>query len=179
LIAGKLTWINSRTGQETGSIGYEANLRDHEAPWIRLSYTVAGNVQDYRVTLESTPCRFGGLRWWWLCPRTSHRSAKLFLPPGCTMFLSRRAYRMSYGSERGGPVDRSHARQARLRAKLGADYRVFMEFAPPRPKGMHHRTYERICDDLDAAILRHEAIFALGAARIAARLETVNARQRG
>src|SRR3954449_12738920 len=26
--------------------------------------------QSYMVFLTTTPCRFGGRRWWWLCPHT-------------------------------------------------------------------------------------------------------------
>ena len=168
-VASAWTWTNTRTGGARATIAYEANLVDQNAAWVRLHYTVSGKPEDYRVWLRRVPCRFGGYRWWWQCPRTGQNSAKLYLPPGGTMFLSRRAYRMAYLSERGGPVDRSHRRQARLYAKLGKQYVLFDECPPNRPKGMHRRTYERLEAEAMAAIDRHNVIFMAGAARIMAK----------
>src|SRR3712207_754765 len=34
--------------------------------------------RDQRVRLEAGPCRFGGVRWWWICPATGRRAAKLY-----------------------------------------------------------------------------------------------------
>ena len=85
------------------------------------------------------------------------------------MFLSRRAYRMAYISERGGPIDRSHRRQARLYAKLGKEYVLFDQCPPRRPKGMHRSTYERLEAQTIRAINRHDTIFMAGAMRIMAK----------
>jgi hypothetical protein len=166
--AGSWTWTSTRTGETRGTISYEANLCDLNAAWVRLHYSVGDKPQDYRVWLRRVPCRFGGYRWWWQCPRTGRDSAKLYLPPGGTMFLSRRAYRMAYISERGGPVDRSHRRQARLYAKLGKQYVLFDQCPPRRPKGMHRRTYERLQAETMQAIYRHDVIFMAGAMRFIA-----------
>jgi hypothetical protein len=175
-VTSNISWSNARTGKEQASIGLQANLYDLHAAWVRLHYSVGDKPQDYRVWLRRVPCRLGGFRWWWQCPRTGHDSAKLYLPPGGTMFLSRRAYRMAYISERGGPIDRSHRRQARLYAKLGEDYVLFNECPPNRPKGMHQKTFERLEAETMQAIDRHDAIFMAGAARIMARDPTMRGR---
>jgi hypothetical protein len=41
-------------------------------PWLRLSTTfkATGFAVDYRVCLTTTRPRFGGLRWWFVCPLT-------------------------------------------------------------------------------------------------------------
>jgi hypothetical protein len=167
--SGSIVWSIAATGNKQATIGYEAHMADPAGAYVRLHYTVNGAAQDYRVGLRRAPCRLGGFRWWWQCPQTGCDAAKLYLPPGATVFASRRAYRMAYISERGGAIDRSHRRQARLYAKLGKDYVVFDECPPLRPKGMHRRTYERLEAQIMQAVDRHEHIFTLGALRFLAR----------
>ncbi len=106
---------------------------------------------DYTVRLVARPCRYGGRRWFFLCPQTRRRCARLFLPNGGHRFLSRHAYRLGYQSQRGTALDLCHARMARLYRKLGADYDGPLDDEPPRPKGMRRATYERLLDELDAA----------------------------
>jgi hypothetical protein len=45
--------------------------------------------QHYPVSMVTTPCLFGGSRWWWVCPATGRRVGKLYLPNGGARFLSR------------------------------------------------------------------------------------------
>ncbi len=47
---------------------------------------------EQRVRLEAEPCRFGGVRWWWVCPARGRRAAKLYLPVGGSRFLSLQAH---------------------------------------------------------------------------------------
>ena len=164
--ASSIVWTYTATGKECASIGYEADLLDLDHAFVRFRYSANGTPMDYRVWLRRTPCRFGGFRWWWICPRTGHPATKLYLPPGAKTFASRRAYRMAYRSERGGPMDRSHTRQARIFEKLGGEYRFFEDPPPDRPKGMHHRTYERLLAELRGAEQRHDAIYAIGVLRL-------------
>jgi Response regulator receiver domain len=44
---------------------------------------------DSWIELATTPQPFGGRRWWFVCPRTGTRVAKLHLPPGAPTFASR------------------------------------------------------------------------------------------
>lgn len=108
--------------------------------------------QNYPVSMVTTPCRFGGRRWWWVCPETRRWVRKLYLPNGGNRFLSRGrgGYRLDYASQRQGQLDRIHARSRKLYRKLGADYDgPLSDTWPPKPKGMHWRTYAAICDKLD------------------------------
>lgn len=91
--------------EQTASIGYEVDTTD-EAPWVRLYYTRSPNGEevDYRVSLTATRPRFGGSRWWFICPIVvngrpcSRRVGKLYLPPGGRYFGCRRCYRLTYAS---------------------------------------------------------------------------------
>ena len=51
--------------EQTAAIGYEVNTLDPAGPWLRLTYTFsASNVDvDYRIALQTTRLRFGGVRW--------------------------------------------------------------------------------------------------------------------
>jgi len=165
-VSGTLTWTNTRSGKEVGSIGYEAAMRPREPNWLRLHYTAKSKPMDYNVTLINTPCNYGGVRWWFLCPLTWRRASKLYLPPGATSFACRKAYRLPYRSQRESGIDRTHSRQARLFKKLGAKYDYYEGSIPARPKGMHRQTYNWLAAELEAAIDAHELTFAIGARRI-------------
>jgi hypothetical protein len=177
-VSGSLKWSYVHSGEKTASIGYEASLLNPETAWARLHYTANGTPKDYRVRLKTTPCHYGGLRWWWICPVSGRRAAKLYLPPGATIFTARKAYRLAYRSQREATIDRTHARQARLYRKLGGHYDHYEQPPPPRPKGMHRVTYERLEAELYAAMEAHEAAFAIGASAILARLKKADRRRR-
>jgi hypothetical protein len=182
-VSGSLVWTRTRTGERVASIGYEAWMLDPDRSWIRLQYTRTGRrdgatlASDYQVQLTTTRPRFGGLRWWFICPLTGRRAAKLHLPGGAHRFACRQAYRLAYRSQRESGMDQTHARQARLYRKLGNEYRACLEFAPRRPKWMRHKTYARLKADVEAAIAAHEAVFAAGAAQIVAREHQLNRRR--
>ena len=38
-----------------------------------------GGIQGYPVEVASIPMRFGGVRWYWRCPRSGRRAPHLFL----------------------------------------------------------------------------------------------------
>jgi hypothetical protein len=152
-------WSDARSGEKIASIDFEASLTSQEHAWWRLRYIDDGQLKDYRVQIEASPCHYGGMRWWWVCPISGQRVAKLYLSPGATVFAARQTYRLAYRSQRDAKIDRTHARQRRLYSKLGGEYDYFEQPPPNRPKGMHHRTYERLIADLYAAMEVHEWVF--------------------
>jgi hypothetical protein len=97
-------------GGRENSITYEVDTRDPERPFARLSYTLTHAATkereslDYRVRLTTTRPRFGGLRWWFVCPlvvngRTcGRRVGKLYLPPRGRYFGCRRCHDLTYTS---------------------------------------------------------------------------------
>ena len=91
--AGSLIWTNTSTGERIGSIGYEAHLGEENGR-VRLHYTTTRRDGEKRdsdcwIQLETTPQPFGGRRWWFTCPWTGVRAAKLHLPEGALTFASR------------------------------------------------------------------------------------------
>ena len=97
--------------------GHARLTLEHRAGWR------GAGPRDQRVALEAAPCRFGGVRWWWICPATGRRAAKLYLPGGGSRFLSRQAYGLAYASQREDWIARAHRRAARLHQRLGGPHR--------------------------------------------------------
>ncbi len=95
-----MSWTSSLT-EKSSSV--RVNIDMDEAPHIRLRYTVTdaeGDSTDYddRVPLTSTPCHFGGVRWWFACPPCGRRVGILYLPSGGKLFRCRHCYDLSYQS---------------------------------------------------------------------------------
>jgi hypothetical protein len=151
---GSLRWTRTRTGEQIAAVGYEANLLDPSDGWIRLHYTVTrdgvARSQNYRIRLATSPQTFGGVRWWFVCPRTGGRVAKIHLPPGADMFASRKAHGLAYHSQRLGPADRARETAQEIRIQLGGTGDMFAAF-PPKPKRMHWSTYQRLREKARAA----------------------------
>ena len=120
------------------------------------------------VELESTPCHFGGVRWWWVCPVSGRRCAKLYLPNGGSLFASRGpgAYQLSYASQNATAITCSHWRIARIHQRLGDEYVSLPDTPPRKPKWMRYRTYDRLVAEWKTAMERHDAIFLAGSERL-------------
>jgi hypothetical protein len=152
--SGSIVWTNSVTGERTAWISYRATLGEEHGR-VRLTYTSAHpwsgatHRSDYWIALTTTPQPFGGRRWWFICPKRGDLVAKLHLPPGATTFASRRAYRLTYKSQRESPNDRAISRAFKLRRKLGSDGGIGARIR--KPKGMRWRTFAREMAKVEAA----------------------------
>ena len=73
---------------------------------IRLQYTITPSGQqqdlDHLVYLDSTPCNFGGKRWWFNCPYCDRRCRILYQPPDSSYFLCRVCHVLTYTSQQEG-----------------------------------------------------------------------------
>jgi hypothetical protein len=96
---GVLAW--SRAGEQPHArVTYEADLRTDKHAAIQLRYRLDDRSESCHVWLRCTVPQYGGRRWWFACPLTGNRVAKLYLPPGQNRFASRRAYGLAYSSSR-------------------------------------------------------------------------------
>lgn len=109
---GTITWENA-FGEVTSSIGIEVsvNRKGFGEDYVRLFYTQTDRFTgekkkdfDYRIELVTTPCHFGGVRFWFICPLIVNESycgrrvGKLYLPGNATYFGCRHCYNLTYGS---------------------------------------------------------------------------------
>jgi hypothetical protein len=142
-----LRW--SCAGRETGSIrGLVDSSRPPKSVTLLNRHRSRlgaewGEVRE-RVSLEWTPCNFGGGRPWFLCPGAGcGRRVAVLYGPG-RYFLWRHCYDLSYKSQREGKANRALRRAQKIRERLGGSTNM-MEPFPERPKGMHLKTYMRMC----------------------------------
>jgi hypothetical protein len=140
--------IWSTGDQERAGIG--VFVRDGS---VELSYTsrsAGGEPREvtYALALAWTPCTYGGRRPWFVCRGVvngrpcGRRVAKLYA--GGTYFLCRHCYDLTYRSRNESPMGRAPSRAQDIRVRLGGSASL-IEPLPPKPKGMHWRTYDRLC----------------------------------
>jgi hypothetical protein len=146
-----LRW--SRAGSETGSIRgvVEGDKRPERVVLLYRCRSGPGdeweNVKE-AVELTRTSCNFGGERPWFICPGVVNgvvcgRRVAVLYGPG-RYFLCRHCYDLRYESQNENEMYRALRRAQKIRKRLGGSANM-MEPFPEKPKGMHWRTYERLC----------------------------------
>jgi hypothetical protein len=96
----KIAWTSSMRRRTTTLI-FGIHLTDD--PFIILMYTITdrdGNESEYKheVSLVTTLCNFGGVRYWFGCPSCGQRVAVLYLSPGDVYFRCRHCNNLTYDS---------------------------------------------------------------------------------
>jgi hypothetical protein len=70
--SGTMTWTNGWSGNKS-SVGIETSTMNGEN-YLRIHYTQTDRDTDekkefdYKIPLTTTPCRYGGKRYWFTCP---------------------------------------------------------------------------------------------------------------
>jgi hypothetical protein len=147
-----LTWSNGSS--------MAASIQEHS---INLSYAIKGGDSFiYPIYLATTDCNYGGKRTWLICPRCHGRNAKLFLRNG--RFACRTCQRLRYHSQALDPMGRNQWAYGRVQKKL-------IE-GEGKPKGMHWRTFERLCDRLEVIDAKIDGAFIIRVAGFMRRVGT-------
>lgn len=135
-------WHWTVNGKEVASIQMHT-----EVDRVILNYRSRSNEGDwqpmeYPVPLEWTNCNSGGRRAWFLCPARGcgRRVAILY---GGVIFACRQCNRLVYPSQRESADDRALRKAQNIRKRLGGTANMTEPF-PPKPKGMHWRTFEHL-----------------------------------
>lgn len=132
-------WRDPDTGEIVSSIGIIG-----AATHLTLTYAIEGQSIRTHIDITRTPCKLGGARAWFHCPRCHGRVAKLHLRGG--RFACRSCQQLAYACQSEDLLGRLWRQQAKIEAKLAPNWQ--------RPKHMHQRTYERLTRrlwDLEAA----------------------------
>lgn len=165
-------WQWTRDGERVAWISLSA-----DAHRLQLSYRARIGTGDWQNVTEDVPivrllCRFGGARPYFICPGVVNgvacrrRVAKLYAPG--RYFLCRHCYRLCHASQNEGEWDRAVRRAGKIRVRLGGGPYHTDPF-PKRPKGMWHRTYERLKEEAIEAEMLADEMFEIAAARLLAR----------
>ena len=154
-VSGSITW--SRRGEVTGSIKVRSESGRVILDYRHRSGCTEWQDESYPVNLDTTPCHMGGERRWFLCPaRGCGRRVAILYCGG--IFACRHCYQLAYPSQREDFSDRAGRRADRIRDKLGWEPGIFNGPGWHKPKGMHWRTYERLCREHD----KHEQVVLAG-----------------
>lgn len=142
-------WRWSRHGEVVASIKVEVTPES-----VVLDYKHQRGGDDwtpkrYPVLLSETSCQMGGARQWFLCPARGcgRRAALLY---GGAIFACRHCFQLAYPSQRETPADRAARRADRIRDRLEWPGGILEGGNWGKPKGMHWRTYARLCREHDA-----------------------------
>jgi hypothetical protein len=116
---------------------FELCLVDGERKWATQT-----------IPIRWTKCNFGGLRPWFSCraQNSNRHVVKLYWADG--RFVCRHCLGFAYLSQRQNPGVRAARRAERIRARLGG---TAAEPFRVKPRGMHWRTYRRLCEEAETA----------------------------
>jgi len=95
-----VTWVMRHTGKES-HVRVEVNMiGEPHAKLTYLAFDNEGNVTPYdsEVTLVTTPCNLGGVRYWFICPACSRRVGGLYIAPEDRYFRCRHCNNLTYHS---------------------------------------------------------------------------------
>ena len=102
---------------------------------------------DCPARLTRTPCNLGGSRPWFLCPARGCERPVAILYGGAVL-ACRHCHQLAYPSQNEDRTGRAMWRAERIRAKLGWPPGA-LDGWYDKPKGMHWRTFERLCAEHD------------------------------
>jgi hypothetical protein len=120
-----LRWSNGGLGVATARVRVDLSDIDSATLTIRAQ-THCGAIKQ-RVAVVATACRFGGHRFYFLCPDDGHRCEVLYLVGG--RFASRRSHGLSYTVQGMDRLARVRRRRRKLRHRLNG------HGLSPRPRG--------------------------------------------
>ena len=144
----RFSWKWTRGDIPSGDIQI---MTENDAIWLiyrvrRLGAREWKDIQQ-RVHLTWTKCHLGGRRPWFQCPVSSNgkycgrRVAKLHLTH--ELFACRQCSGLAYESQQESDPDPVFNKAQRIRIRLGGCGNITLPF-PPKPKGMHRKTYDRL-----------------------------------
>jgi hypothetical protein len=148
----RFDWSWTQDTEPAGSISIETE-QDALVLIYRFrpfSWTEWRDVRQ-RVRITWTECHFGGRRAWFACCLCRRRVAVLYHARDA--FACRVCCNLAYASQQEPVHHRGLARARKIRTRLGAGVNV-MAPLPTKPKGMHWRTYDRLCRIHDHAVAR-------------------------
>ena len=149
ITSGVQRWHRVGTGQETGAVSVTVNLADPNAGFVVVSFSLNGDPRVQEIPLASRAMRYGGRRYYFVCPKQGRRCEVMPLVGG--VFASRQAQKLTYQSQSATEIDRMQDRARRLEKRLWPDK------GKPVPRGRNRERLLAAWEDADTAF---ESMFA-------------------
>jgi hypothetical protein len=115
-----------------------AYLEENKEVSISISCLYGG----YNIRLSHTPCNYGGVRFWLLCPS-----------PGCSKLYFKNAslacrdcHKLNYTSQQWNKSDIPLLRVLRVRNRLGWSHDLMTTPLHKKPKNMQYKTFKGLVD---------------------------------
>ena len=153
----RFSWAWTQDGKRVASINVET-----QPHLVTLKYRSRRYGGDWASVKQQfpvawTPCRFGGDRPWFTCSVYANgtycgRQVTKLYQAG-RLFACRQCSQLAYASQQESAHERGLRKAQTIRMRLGGTANMLDNF-PEKPKGMHSRTYARLCRVHDAARAR-------------------------
>ena len=110
------SWLWLPANRPAGSISFIIDLTNDDDLFVELLFSRIGALQRQRVDLIAFPCRFGGHRYYFVCPKTG-RHCELLAGIG-GVFASREFHRLTYITQSQTRRERLHIKRRKIEARI-------------------------------------------------------------
>ena len=144
-------WTNSYSGEVVGRVSVRVS-DDPERVVLSYQWTpYDSDPQSVECTLRvnRTACTYGGNRPWFLCPQCGQRCAVVYFGARGGRYACRKCVRVAYCSQSEDVMARAWRKQGKIEKRLAGGEGEWNGWQ--RPKGMHHKTFHRLLDKIDAS----------------------------
>ena len=142
-MGGTLTW--SQRGEQIASIGYQSSGHSLQLKYKSRSRGEDWQPVDMTVHLSWSDCRFGGVRPYFTCPAIGCGKRVQHLYGGSPYYVCRHCLNLAYQCQKEELLDRAARRAEKLRERLDFPFGILDGAPCIKPKGMHWKTYNRLC----------------------------------
>ena len=106
---------------------------------LRVSFEHCGSMVQQEIQLVQTHPHYGGIRWWFLCPKCNRRVSTLHKPCETYGFFCRRCHNLTYESSQssGTKKERFFQTKARSLGSTTREARRLIRLQPSTPLGVH------------------------------------------
>ena len=108
-------WSWHWRGEKSGCVDLVFSLLSQSQALIRIDFSINGERKQQQVALDAVKCRYGGYRYYFICPASGRRCEVLALLNG--YFACRQHHRLTYASQSESSLDRMARRVRKLEAK--------------------------------------------------------------
>ena len=132
---GSIYWDGTNPETAKSSINFKLNTTTSNK-YLEIGYMCNDDTMKYPTPLEMTRPNYGGVRWWFRCPRCGKRCSALYIKS--KYFWCRKCNNLTYRSQQYSFADRMRL--------MSNKYERLAETDGRKTKGMHWSTYNRLMD---------------------------------